>query len=600
MISSTNTNWRRWMLGVVALVTLAVLACGSSATATPRPTTAPTATVQAAPVATAIPTAAPQATALPAGVTSARDHITLVMPEEPVLMSSLGSLGAALTQFISHSNIQDPLTWQSGDDLRIVPTSATVGWEQIDADTWQFELRQGVKFHNGEAWNAEAALPSMVSLGSPGELALVSPPSGSINYTGPFTAAAVGEFTLEINCSDPCPIFPSTAFFVNFEAPKWVLGASEEERARTSIGFGPYKHVDWKPGVSITQEAYDDYVPVGDHFEFQKAFIRSSTWLWRGEPLVISAMIEAGEADIGWDLGVDGIGGLADNMVKFGSSAETYALTVNNIWHPEMKKVKVRQAMAHAINCQELVDSLYAGKTTCRGNIIWPGIIGASTYNTTPYEYDPAKSRQLLEEAGYDRNNKITISARAARVAKQIEVNEALIGYWDQVGMNVELQVVESAIRSALTRCGAGKATEEILQAAGKDPKTADRTSADHQAAIDKGRADCPTGELIGNQPSNETLDFGRQLNYYMNCNSIRSLVCDPSPGGIQDQIAPALAASGAERQRLLEKLADKLHDDVLLISLFDLPIVYGVDPKLNFEPRLDPNIRVNAMWFSP
>ena len=94
-------------------------------------------------------------------------------------------------------------------------------------------------------------------------------------------------------------------------------------------------------------------------------------------------------------------------------------------------------------------------------------------------------------------------------------------------------------------------------------------------------------------------MDFGRQLNYYMSCSSGRSMVCDPSPGGIQDQIAEALSASGADRQKRLEVLADRFHDDFLFISLFDLPVVYAIDPKLNWEPRLDPNIRVNAMWFS-
>ena len=103
----------------------------------------------------------------------------------------------------------------------------------------------------------------------------------------------------------------------------------------------------------------------------------------------------------------------------------------------------------------------------------------------------------------------------------------------------------------------------------------------------------------MGNQPSNETLDLGRQVQYYMSCDAVRSLVCDPSPGGLQDQLGPALAASGAERQRLLEALGDKIHDDVLLIPLFDLPLIYAVDEKLNFKPRLDPYVRVNAMWFS-
>ena len=95
-------------------------------------------------------------------------------------------------------------------------------------------------------------------------------------------------------------------------------------------------------------------------------------------------------------------------------------------------------------------------------------------------------------------------------------------------------------------------------------------------------------------------MDFGRLARFYLSCESIRSLVCDPSPGGIQDQIAAALAASGEERQQRLEVLADKFHDDVLFISLFDLPLIYAVDPKLNWEPRLDFMVRVSGMSFSP
>ena len=84
-----------------------------------------------------------------------------------------------------------------------------------------------------------------------------------------------------------------------------------------------------------------------------------------------------------------------------------------------------------------------------------------------------------------------------------------------------------------------------------------------------------------------------------MSCDAIRSLICDPSPGGIQEQIPAALAASGQERQELLQVLADIFHDEVLFIPLFDLPVVYAVHAKLNWEPRLDPNVRVSSMWFS-
>ena len=586
----SKTSFMPLVLSLVAMFTVLLVACGGAAAPAAAPQIAK-ATPTPPPAST--PTPAPIATAAPSGVTSAKNQIVLVVPEEPVNLGSFGTIGASLNAAVTRANLQDPLTWQSGDDLRIVPTSATVGWEQMDEDTWRFKLRQGVKFHNGEEWNADAAVYSLGYQGSP------TSEGGSINYTGSYVAVKVDDYTVDITCKNPCPIFPSTSFFVDFEAPEWHKGASEGDASRQSIGFGPYKHVSWESGVSIKQEAYEDYVPVGDHFEFQKAPIQNAKWVWRSEPTVIGAMIQAGEADIGWDLGVDGVGSLPKENLRFGSSAESYALTTNTVWHPELKKKKVRQAMVHGINCQELIEELYSGYTTCRGNIIWPGIIGASERNTAPYEYNPTLSKKLLAEAGYDPKNTITITSRGARVAKQVEVSEALVGFWGDIGMNVELQIVEPSIRSARTKCGIGKAVHEIMTASGRDPETDDPTNEDFQAAIDKGSADCPSGDLFGNQPSNETLDFGRQLRYYMSCTGIRSHICDPSPGGIQSQIPAALAASGEERQRLLEVLADKFHDDVLFIPLFDLPVIYAVNSDLNWEPRLDPNIRISGMWFS-
>lgn len=196
---------KNWHWGVAELLALAATACAGAARATPAPTTAATSTP--APQVTAGPTptstVAAIVTPLPSGITSARDSITLVVPEEPIQLSSLRSIGAALNQQISKDDLVDPLTWQSWDDQRIVPTSATTGWEQLDPDTWRFTLRQGVKFHNGEAWNAEAALPSLEYLGVP------TNDNPSYPYTGGYTAEAVDEYTVDINCEQACPIFPT-------------------------------------------------------------------------------------------------------------------------------------------------------------------------------------------------------------------------------------------------------------------------------------------------------------------------------------------------------------------------------------------------------
>jgi ABC-type transport system substrate-binding protein len=83
-----------------------------------------------------------------------------------VQLNPMQSIGASLNAVITRDNLVDALAWQSGDDQRVVPTGASTGWEQIDPDTWQFTLREGVKFHNGEEWNAQAALPSLELLGN--------------------------------------------------------------------------------------------------------------------------------------------------------------------------------------------------------------------------------------------------------------------------------------------------------------------------------------------------------------------------------------------------------------------------------------------------
>lgn len=592
---------RGWLWAAMALLGVLAVACGTAATPTsaPAPTTAlePTATAPSGPTAT--PTVEPTVTPRPTGIVSARDSIILVVGEEPVQLHSFLTIGSSLNGAITRDNLVDPLTWASGDDQRMVPTSATTGWTQVDSSTWDFDLRQGVKFQDGEAWNAQAALPSLEFQGVGGNA------NYSYPYTGPYTAEAISDYTVRITCGAPCPIFPNTSIFLNFEAPDYLAEHPDtDDRARTVVGFGAYKLIDWDPGTSITMEAYEDYVPAGDHWEFQKPLIKNVKWVFRGETTVMAAMVQEGEADMAWDAGVDTIKALANNkdaITKTGSSAETLAFTTNTLWHPELKKLKVRQAMVHAIDCQEIVDSIYSGATPCRGNIIWPGVIGATAENTAPYEYDPQLARQLLKEADYNPDNVIKITGRSSRIPKQVEIYEAIQAYMQDAGMNVELNVVEPAIRTNISNCGIGKAVSDVLAERGKDPSdTSGATLEEFQAAVDKGGASCGvTGDLVENEPSNETLDFGRQIGRYMNCAYAASLVCDPSPGGIQEQIAPALAASGEERQAKLAALADQLHNEVLYLPMFDLPVVYAINPKLNWHPRFDGRTRVQTMWFS-
>jgi hypothetical protein len=159
--------------------------------------------------------------------------------------------------------------------------------------------------------------------------------------------------------------------------------------------------------------------------------------------------------------------------------------------------------------------------------------------------------------------------------------------------------VVEASIWRTMRACGAGAALNDVLEAGGRDPATEMPTREDMQAVIDSGGASCPVGDMMDDEPSNETLDFARQANNYMNCTRLNSLFCDPSPGGVQDQLGPAMAAAGQERQLLLEALAGIHHDQIPHLPGFETPVIYAVNPKLNWEPRFDRRVRASAMWFN-
>jgi hypothetical protein len=123
-----NSPWRQWPLLFFTIIGLLALACGGAATpmstspqqtptsSAPTPTRVPGAT----PTLTPTPTTAPAATPLPSNVTSARDTLRLVVDSEPITMNPMVTT-AGLSGAVNKDNLVDPLTWQSGDDLRIVP-----------------------------------------------------------------------------------------------------------------------------------------------------------------------------------------------------------------------------------------------------------------------------------------------------------------------------------------------------------------------------------------------------------------------------------------------------------------------------------------------
>lgn len=202
-------------------------------------------------------------------------------------------------------NIAEPFSFL-GPDFEDIPTGGFEGWEIIDTSRWRLHLMPGVKFHNGEIWDADAAKWNIDTLGSNVEYQSYSNVRAS-------HAEEVDDLTVDFVCDEnPCSALSRFAQFHLFIAPAHYQNTTQEDRDAKgqTIGWGPYQWKEWKRGQFFKLERYEDYVePHPQRFIYQRGSIKEVTYVWREEELVRMAMIQAGEADLAWavsgDLGDD-------------------------------------------------------------------------------------------------------------------------------------------------------------------------------------------------------------------------------------------------------------------------------------------------------
>ena len=137
-----------------------------------------------------------------------------------------------------------------------------------------------------------------------------------------------------------------------------------------------------------------------------------------------AAMVSTGEADWVADIGFERIEDVPKAVS--GTTAEVYTLVLDTVFHPELKKQKVRLALAHAIDCQGLLDSFFDGKIQCWGAISMDGTVGVTPQNSAPRTYDPVLAKRLLEEAGYDPENEININTRPGSHIRGLELTRQI------------------------------------------------------------------------------------------------------------------------------------------------------------------------------
>ncbi|MBI3964813.1 MAG: hypothetical protein HY329_04175, partial [Chloroflexi bacterium] len=233
-------------VGGGAVVGLAVIACGPEA---PAPQTAKPAAKTDAP-ATKV-----EAPAAPAKAAARKDTLTIALPSNPENVDP-NQTRAVLTGSIMRL-IQETLVGRDADTMKLVPALAT-SWQSQGPNIWELKLRQGVKFHNGEEFNAEAVKFSLERGLHP------SLNTGNKAYMAPDHFAKieiVDAFTVRLHTKQPDPVLPSRLAPepVSMMPPKAYAAFTDKYVTDKPQGTGPYRFVEYVVGDRFVVEANPDY-----------------------------------------------------------------------------------------------------------------------------------------------------------------------------------------------------------------------------------------------------------------------------------------------------------------------------------------------------
>lgn len=311
------------------------------------------------------------------------------------------------------------------------PNLATA-WKWTDDQTLEVTLRQGVKFHNGEPFDADDVVYTYNTVAHDDGVKFkrivswvdnvekVDPFTIRIHTKGPFPQAI--EFL-----AGPMPVYPN----------EYYKQVGSQGMSNKPVGTGPYKVVEMKPGEMYTLVRNDDY-----NWGSPKGTAKIGHVIVREIPDVQTQVAEliSGGVDVTADLTPDLVAKLKDQPGITAAMAETLRLfyigfdAMGRSKTAPIENVKVRQAINHAVDRKAIVDNLMGGAARVIDTPCHPLQFGCDASAAVDYGYDPAKAKALLAEAGYASGFDVDLYAEAPAYEA-----EAIMGYLAAVGIHTKL-----------------------------------------------------------------------------------------------------------------------------------------------------------------
>jgi len=461
---------------------------------------------------------------------------------------------------------------ESAPDLSPIPGLA-LSWEaNKDASVWTIKLREGVKFHNGNAFNADDVVFSFDYCKADGR--------GWADSLGNFESwRALDEYTVEVKTIVPDVLLPSHLRNIIMIDKETIEGTDPEYIENNVVGTGRYKLVEYVKDDRVVLTVNKDYwgeVPEIERVIFRpipQAGTRTAS-LMAGEVDLISnvPVRDAQMLQSNDKVKVVTAAGISTMMFVMGQTEEDPSPNAPMpIKSPDgsnpLAVRDVRRAIIHSVNEEEIIDKIMGGFASPAPTPVPEGFNG---YNkgVKKYAYDPAKAEKLLDNAGYPRQAdgyrfEITLDATNDRYINDGAIATAVAGYLEKVGIKCNPNLQSRSVFWGYVRMYEGF-NAHFVQSSWSEPSAESAIIAKdllYSAYLDKPKRDGWGGVNRGFY-SNEKVD---------------------------ELIEEALATVDyKKRDKIMQEVWKIAWDDAALFTTHSEDAIYAISKRVEYSPRVD------------
>jgi peptide/nickel transport system substrate-binding protein len=329
----------------------------------------------------------------------------------------------------------DSLLWIN-EEGELEPALAESYEVSEDGTEYTFYLRDDVVFHNGEPFNADSVILTW-------ERAANADYEYSYYFTSADSVEKIDDYTVKVTTPEPDSTFLRLmADYWAMIPPQYYEEVGEEGFIEQPIGTGPFMFVEWVKGDHITMEANPNY--------WREGLPKVQNLVFRPIPESATrvAAIQTGEVDVVGRLSSEeaqSLLGVPNVKVIRYPSTRIYYIAFNNLTTGVDQPTEdplVRQAMNYAVDVDAIVDALFDGFGQRASGYVAEGEMGYGVVE--PFPYDPEKAKELLAEAGYPDGFEMDFACPAGAYIFFEQVCEAVQGYLADVGIETNLEIMES------------------------------------------------------------------------------------------------------------------------------------------------------------